>query len=78
MIEKSLAISSENNSYIQFVNLTEHAMTPTRVAKICRYDTTVPARVKELIRTDQQNLQKDVTAKQLLERTWLWIRRRTN
>jgi dUTP pyrophosphatase len=62
MIERALAISSENNnSYIKFVKLTEHALTPTRKSPRSAdfdlqspYDTTVPARGKELIRTDLQ------------------------
>jgi hypothetical protein len=51
MIEKALAISSENNnSYIEFVKLTEHALTPTRESPRsagfdlqCPYYTTVLA-----------------------------------
>jgi dUTP pyrophosphatase len=61
MIEKALAISSENNAYIQFVKMTEHALTPTRESPrsagfdlLSPYDTTVPAKGKELIRTDLQ------------------------
>ena len=61
IIEKALANSSENDTYIQFVKLTERAMTPTRESPrsagfemYSPCDTAVPARGKELIVTDLQ------------------------
>jgi dUTP pyrophosphatase len=61
IIVKSLASSYENNTYIQLVKLIERALTPTRESPESAgfemhspYDTTVPARGKELIATDLQ------------------------
>jgi dUTP pyrophosphatase len=61
MVEKAHAVSSESNVYIQFVKLTEHTPTPIRESPrsagfdlLNPYDTTIPARGKELIRTDLQ------------------------
>ena len=61
MLEKALANSSENNTYIQFVKLTELALTPTRESPrsadfdlLSPYDMTVLARGRELIATDLQ------------------------
>jgi dUTP pyrophosphatase len=61
MIEKAVASSSENNTFIQIHKMTEHALTPTWESPrsagfdlLIPYDMTVPAKRKELIRTDLQ------------------------
>jgi len=61
MVEKAHAVSSESNVYIQFVKLTEHALTPTWESPrsagfylLNPYDTTVFAIGKELVWMDLQ------------------------
>jgi len=56
-----MAHVESTSKYLQFVKLTEHALTPTRKSPRSAgftlrspYDTTVPARGKELIRRDLQ------------------------